>query len=208
MLRRTSLGLILIISPLAVLAAATVRSYPFYDRFLIFVLPGVCLFIGEGVALIQESLARLKPSYGAAAASILAVTIFFNPVSQAWQNFRQPNWVEHLKPVMTYVQRSRKPGEMIYVYYGAQHAFLYYAEQLDIRKEDYFLGSPTRGQPEGYLEQLDEFRGQRVWFVFSHNCTWCQVDEQSYIVDHLDDMGTRLAEMYAPGAAGYLYDLR
>jgi len=44
--------------------------------------------------------------------------------------------------------------------------------------------------------------------LLSHNCSWCQVDEQVYIIDQLDAMGTRLDEMYAPGAAGYLYDLR
>jgi uncharacterized membrane protein len=207
MLRRTPLGLILLIPPLAALAAAAIRSYPFYDRFLLFALPGVCLFVGEGVESIRGSLARQKPALGLAAILALAVILFYYPVSQAWQNFRQPDMVEHLKPVLAYVQHFRRPGETIYVYYGAQHAFIYYAEQFGIQEGDYFLGLASRRQPDLYLEQLDGLKGNRIWFVFSHNCYWCQVDEQAYIIDRLDAMGTRLAETHAPKAAGYLYDL-
>jgi hypothetical protein len=208
MLRRTPMGLILLVSPLAALAAAVIRSYPFYDRFLLFALPGVCLFVGEGVETLRGSLARLKPALGLVALLALGILLFYYPLSQAWQNFRQPEMVEHLKPVLAYVQHSRRPGELIYVYYGAQHAFIYYAEQFGIQEDDYFFAIASRRQPGRYLEQLDVLKGKRVWFVFSHNCSWCQVDEQVYIIDHLDAMGTRLDEMYAPGAAGYLYDLR
>jgi hypothetical protein len=208
MLRRTSLGLILIISPMGALAAAAVRSYPFYDRFLLFALPGVCICIGEGVESIRSRLGSLKPMLGAAVVVVLAGLLFYFPINQAWQTFRQPNLVEHLKPVLAFIQHSRRSDEPIYVYYGAQQAFIYYSEQFGFGEGDYVLGISSRNQPDRYLKQLEELKEKRVWLVFSHNCFWCQLDEQAFIINYLDTMGSRLAEIQAPKAAGYLYDLR
>ena len=207
MLRRTPLGLILLLPPLTALAAASVHSYPFYDRFLLFALPGICLFLGEGMEYLQYRLGNLNSMLGVVATMGLAVALFYAPVSQAWHNFRQPDMVEHMKPVLAYVQNSRKPGETIYVYYGAQPAFIYYAGQFGFKEGDYLLGIASRRQPDRYLAQLNELKGRHVWLIFSHNCYWCQVDEQAYILTRLDAFGTRLAETYAPKASGYLYDL-
>jgi hypothetical protein len=143
-----------------------------------------------------------------AATLALATAILFSPVGQAWQYFRQPDMVEHLKPVLAYIEQSRQPGDVIYVYYGVQHAFIYYAEEFGFEEGDYIVGLASSRQPGLYLQQLDELRGKRTWFIFSHNCYWCPVDEQAYIVSHLDSVGHRLAEAQAPKATGYLYELR
>lgn len=201
------MGIILIVSPLAALAAAAIQSYPFYERFLLFALPGICLLIGEAAEIIRNGLARLNSVFSVVATLVLVGFIFYTPVSQAWQKFRQPDMIEHLKPVLANIQQSRQHYDTIYVYYGAEHAFIYYAEQFGFQEGDYQIGFASRLKPVRYLEQIDGLKGSRVWFVFSHNCYWCQVDEQAYIVSQLNNMGTLLTETHAPSASGYLFDL-
>jgi hypothetical protein len=43
--------------------------------------------------------------------------------------------------------------------------------------------------------------------VWSHNCNWCGVDEQSFILEHLDKIGRRRDELLSDASSVYLYDL-
>ena len=91
---------------------------------------------------------------------------------------------------------------------GQSMPLIIYAARYGFSQGDYLIGHSWRRQPNQYLEEIALFAGRRVWVVFSHNCYWCPVDEQAYIVSHLDALGKRLAEIHAPKTGAYLYDFR
>ena len=94
----------------------------------------------------------------------------------------------------------RRPGDALYVYYGARRALLFYAPQAGFEPTETTLGGCHRGDPRSYLRELDVFRGRpRVWVLFAAN-NWPLL-EQPTISAYLDLIGKRRATFAAPGAA-------
>ena len=117
---------------------------------------------------------------------------------------------EDIKPVMADLAARRQSGDQIYVYYGAVPAFEFYAPQYGLAEASHIPGGFHRTQPAEYLTEIDAHIGAgRVWVVFSHNCDHCarKVNEQQFIVQHLDGRGQRLYEHHEPGSALFLFDL-
>jgi hypothetical protein len=110
---------------------------------------------------------------------------------------------------MVYLSQHRRPTDSVYVYYGAEAAFEYYAPLYGLERGDYNIGVKSRNNPVFYIQDIEKFSGkERVWYLFSHNCGWCEVDEKLYILEHLNKVGIKIEEIEAPGASIYLYDLR
>jgi len=109
---------------------------------------------------------------------------------------------------MSYLSQGYQSTDLIYVYIGAEPAFAFYAPLYGFDRNEYIVGVWARNDPARYLQDVDTLRGSpRVWFVFSHNCSWCVVNEQEFILDHLDKIGLKKGELLSHGAAVYLYDL-
>ncbi len=200
---------VLLVTPLpAVLLASSRQSYPFSGRLLLFLVPLVLLAAGAGIDAVAAFCRRAAPRTGAAIALLAGALLLYGPAARAVANLRHPDMKEDLKPVMAYLQHHRLAGDRIYVYYGALEAFTFYAPAFGFRPIDYLVGPRSRAEPARYLDSLDRLpRDGRTWFVFSHDCSWCKVDEEPYILRHLDRTGRRLDERHAPGAAVYLYAL-
>lgn len=114
---------------------------------------------------------------------------------------------QDIKPVLANVSKNRLDNDLIYVYHGAKPAFLFYAPSYGLT-ENYIIGVNSIEDPIKYLEEIDNLeRGHRIWFIFSNNCSGCVVNEEVYIVEHLDKMGRKLDEIQAAGASGYLYEI-
>jgi hypothetical protein len=97
---------------------------------------------------------------------------------------------------------------LIYVYYDAQFAFKYYAPIYGFESDDYIVGIASRQNLENYIQDLNELHGSnRVWILFSHVYNWGRIDEEAFLLEYLDRIGTKLDEFKAPGASVYLYDL-
>jgi hypothetical protein len=109
---------------------------------------------------------------------------------------------------MSHISDSHLSTDLIYIYYGARPAFEFYAPLYGFTRNDYIVGLSARNDPAKYLQDIDYLKGnQRVWFVFSHNCSWCGVNEQIFIVEHLNEIGLKRSEFNSDGASVYLYDL-
>lgn len=206
--RRWQLGLALTASLLAALLASGLRKYPFGGRLLLFVVPAVDLLIAEGA----ERFRLLIHRYSSAAAFglwlALSAAMLYKPIGGAYHGLRQPWMREHIKPVISYVSQNKLEEDAIYVYSGAYPAFAYYSSQYGFEEGDYVIGVLSREEPRRYIEDIDKLVGERrVWFIFSHNCTWCPVNEKAYYLEHLGEVGTQLDAFKSSEASVYLYDL-
>lgn len=198
--------ILLLIPFLVVLLVSGLQKYPFGDRLLLFIVPLVFLFIGEGIERISLILLKINPWASVGTCLIITGLVFYEPTQLAFQNLSQPNMGEHIKPVIAYMRQHKLDTDYVYIYYSAFPAFVYYAPMYGLTKEDYYIGIASRQEPGKYLVDMDRYNtGGRIWLVFSHNCFWCTVDEETYYVKYLDLIGAKLDEYRVPGASLYLY---
>jgi len=208
-LRRWQLMLFLLTPFLLTLVASSMRRYPFEGRLLLFLLPFLFLLLAEGVKVVGVILMRANKNLGKFVCASLAVYLLYGPAFIVYGNLRKPPMGEHIKPVMAYLSEKRLENDPIYVYYGAGPAFEFYAPLYGFTRSDYVMGISSRGEPAKYLEDIAKLGyNQRAWFVFSHNCSWCIVNEEEYILEYLSKIGVRRDEYLSEGASLYLYDLR
>jgi hypothetical protein len=188
------------------LAAAWHQSYPFGTRVSLYLLP---LYIAAAVAAAEflgEFLARRKAG---AYASVLLIP----GALMALRGRTPPQTRQHLRPVLQHLAAHEKPGDAVWVYYGAGLAFNYYARLIHV-SGDVRVGDCAGPDRRDYLRQVDAERGRaRVWVVMAHTGP-SRFDERRMIVAYLDSIGHRLDEFHAPPqdttvdrAQLYLFDL-
>ncbi len=190
------------------LAASALRLYPFDGRFLLFSLPAILILESEGVERIREILMRLNRAAAILAATACAVVLLIQPLSTTYRWLRTPPVRDDIKPALAYIQAHDLETDLVYLYYPAIPQFEYYAPFYGLDRMQSVKGISSRSRPVAYLSDVDSLIGNpRVWFIFAHDYRHGRMDEQLYIVQHLDRIGTRTAEFYSAGATIFLYDL-
>jgi hypothetical protein len=159
-------AMLVLLGPVAVtLLAAVLRLYPFSSRLEAFLMPAFLIALAAGIDTVGHSLrVRLQVPRGVTQVALLVPLV--GPVLLA-----PPVWrPEELRPLVQELARHREPGDPVYVYHGAGTALQYYAEQMNHPLDDVVIGVDYRGDPRGYLRELDRYRGvARLWVVFSHD---------------------------------------
>lgn len=113
--------------PIAFVLAATARHrYPTFERTLLFVIPGVSLFVAHGIYSISR-LAR-KTAIMVIVGAALTILVVEHPVAEAARHLAHPRQKEEIKPLLVELVHRWQPGDSLYVYYSAQYAFRYYHE--------------------------------------------------------------------------------
>ena len=198
----------LIIPFLVTLAASALDLYPFYDRLIVFLLPLVILIVSEGLF---EALARSRgrsPILSVLAALVIGISVIV-PTVHSENSVFKPITREEIKPVLAYISAHREPGDVIYIHYGAEYQYLYYADRYGLASMPAFSDTLIYENPYIFFFQLDEIEGnERVWVLFSHIYNQDKIDKmRKNYLDHLDAAGVRLDSFYSAAAAVFLYDL-
>ncbi len=205
--RRRTLALLL--SPVGfLLIASALRKYPLTDgRLLMFAVPAGLFCVAAGVRALR--LAVPSPRAARAAGVLLGAFLLAPSAARAARCVLHPRVKEELRPVLAFVKDRLAPGDALYVYYGADAAFRYYAPRLGLPQDDAIRGSGCRDAPRRYEADLAPLRGRaRAWVLFSHVYRREGTDEQELLCSLLEGAGGRiLASSEAPGAAAFLYDL-
>ncbi len=201
-------ALILTMPLFITLLASGFEKYPFQDRLLLFIVPMVLLLLAEGLERLYLLVRKHNKSIAIGVWVVFGAIIMYTPMETAFQNLKTPNMREHIKPVMSYLEHNRLNTDLIYVYYGAQYAFNYYAPAYDLEESDYIISISSRQKPEKYIQDIDKLLGnERVWVLISHNCSWCIVDERAFFLERFDEIGTKIDEIESINASAHLYDL-
>lgn len=201
-------GLILVLPLVATAAASGLGKYPFGGRLLLFLVPLILMLLGEAIERIRLLLEHVNGWLSWIATLSLIALLAYTPFANAVQKLKHPRMVEEIKPLMSHIVQNKQMGDSIYVYYGAQFAFQYYAPQFGFDAGDYIVGIESRSDPANYAPDVENLDGGgRTWIVFSHVYNWAGVDEKVVFLQDLDRLGIRLDEIHATGASLYLYDL-
>lgn len=195
------------------LAAAYLQKYPFRSRLLIFLIPFFLLLIAEGIHFVCTQKSKPTRLIGI----LLSAILLFQPTAKAVTSFTQPQLKEEIKPVLSYIQSQRQPGDTLYVYQRGIYQFQYYAKKFGFTEGSYVLGvddldtdnnvrTLSEIEKQRYRADLNQLRGrQRVWLLFAHANV---AVENAFIESYLDQIGQRSNSFVRPGAYVYLYDLR
>jgi 4-amino-4-deoxy-L-arabinose transferase-like glycosyltransferase len=212
MFKRSWELLFLLVSPaIATIAASGLHKYPFFGRLTLFLVPMVLLLMAEGAESIVQAVRDRLPVAGTVLLGLLfldtglySVYHFAKPfVESSRPGVMRP---EELRPVLAYLRTHEQPGDLVYVFFFGTRAFEYYAERDGLPRGNVKMGTASGDDPRDYESDLRQFRGKRVWVVFSH------VEEDfavraGYVKFYLELFGTRLDSFAAPGAHTELYDL-
>jgi hypothetical protein len=196
---------LVLVGPLAAaVAAAALHLYPLYGRPTVFLFPSLALLTAEGVHRVRAATLPTAPVVGAV---VLAV-LFAEPVLMAGRSLTVVGEREELRPVMDALRSRGRPDDLVYVYYGAEPAFRYYTMRAGMPAGRVVFGSLNRDDLGQYLQELDRLAGRRrVWLVFTHVFRRLGIDEERFLLHHLDRRGVRRDTIVGEGATAYLYDL-
>ena len=207
-LKKWQIALVLFIPLSLTLLASGLEKYPFSTRFLLFIVPFVYLLIAEGIERVGLFFFKVSSLVAFIWWFVSAIIILYIPTYLAINNFYYPNLREHIKPVMSYVSKNKKKKEILYIYYASGPAFKYYANKYGFKNNDYIVGISSRQKPINYINDINKLRKyKKIWFIFSHNCTWCIVNEEQFFLKYLNKIGVKIDEFKSSDASAYLYNI-
>lgn len=204
--RRPHLGLFLLLIFFLTLLASFLTLYPFAGRMILFLAPILCLLLAEGAEAVS-SLFFSRPAWlWWIIRFALAGAFIFAPFSLACETFTAPKMREHIRPAMEYLREHHRDGDLVYLYYWAEHAVRFYAPKYGFEMSDFIIGADHHSNPERYRADLDALRGrERVWVLFSHVYQDGDFNERDFILEYLDSIGKLSREIRFPGTSVYLY---
>ncbi len=151
-----------------------------------------------------------KPSFFGSPVSsslvfILAFFLLYTPFSISLDRFQTPLYREHIRPSLAYINEHLREDDLIYIYYYVEPAFLFYLPKYHLEEANYFIGGEHQENPESYLTEIDQLEKGRIWFLFTHVRENASINEEHFIVDHLDQIAEKKREYRAPGTSVSLY---
>ncbi|NJO70711.1 MAG: glycosyltransferase family 39 protein [Oscillatoriales cyanobacterium RM1_1_9] len=133
--RRDRLIFCSLMAPLgATLLASYLHQYPFRERLVLFLVPGVILVIAEGINFSMKQPQRLFQVFG----GLLLLILLIPPVIRSGWLIVQPEFKEEFRPVLAYVKQHKLSGDRLYIYFKGRNHFAYYGERFGYGDEDYF----------------------------------------------------------------------
>ncbi|MBK5189510.1 MAG: hypothetical protein JJD97_14800, partial [Gemmatimonadaceae bacterium] len=146
----------LLVAPLLVaLGASAARLYPFAERLALFLIPSLLVLAAAGLdAIVAVIPSRRLASVAITGAAVALLALDARALRAAPPVYRP----EEITPAIEYLRQNAKQTDAIYVYYGAVPAFQFYESARAIPGM-HLLGTCHRGDPRGYLTELDRYRG-------------------------------------------------
>lgn len=199
-LKKNKSPVLLVLLPVVVtLLFACFKWIPYGNRPVLFLVPFLYVPIAAGLGFLWESAAAgLK-----AAAAVFSGVLFVPLLWVAGGLLFHPIQIEEVKPLLAHISSHRKAEDAVYVYHWTQHAYRYYASRYGFNGGT-IIGESMAG--DSGLRQLVQLKAYpRVWVLVSYGYRWVAFDEVRKLLQELDSLGQRSAEMHRAGASLYLY---
>ncbi len=127
----------LAVTVLAALAGSAAQAYPLYDRFTLFLFPGIALAIGAALGELLRG-AAWRWLLGAG----LAALLMFGPLKdlQWWMRRDPPFAMAHVTPALQTLAQRLHPGDGLYIQASSAPAFLVYRRRFGLQSAPWSVG--------------------------------------------------------------------
>lgn len=203
--RRNRLALSLLLTPLLfAMLASTLHLYPAVGRFYNFFMPALVILIAAGAELLMRAGEAQRTHIGA----VLVILLFLQPVLSAREVIAHPIQAQELRQVLEYVQSHQQPGDVWYVYWHTQLAYMYYAQVYGLRGKNVVVSTSFDGiHREVFDQDATRLHGRRVWVIISNPGRAGGFDEFTLVVQAFDRAGKRIDTHQEFAAVAFLYQM-
>lgn len=202
--RQRVFSLPILLTLLLTFVAGAFQKYPLAERMLLFWVPLIFLLFGAAL----DALYNLLRPRGLAvfAVSLFAFYVLLFPTQEAFAKLEKPLTREHIRPAMKHLAENYREGDVVYLYYFSEPAYLFYAPKYGLDEIPYVLGENHQGEPELYKSDIDalDIHG-RAWFLFTHVYEVAEINEEMYITEYLKDVAQKKRNFLYPGSSVSLY---
>ena len=182
------------------LFASGLHMYPFAGRLLLFLVPLMLLAVARGAWEVGAELRPRRPF----AAVVLIGLLLLAPAVEMYQSIRHPQRHEQITPVLAAVRDEMRPGDRVYVYWGAVPAYTFYTRDNPF-PPGVTLGIEHYEDLTGYRDDLLGCSGEpRARLIFSHP----HQDEELVFQSYAEALGECRRKIQQPGAAAFLFDFQ
>jgi hypothetical protein len=190
--RRRHVALILIGPIVVAVFAAVAHQYPFRGRLMFYLVPVLFVAIAAGAEWIRGQGGRLHPMLGSALTCALLV-----PPAWALVQARPPYDIESHRAVLTYLQRQRQPGDVVYVFPLSRIGTLFYGPRFGLQPSEWVTATCDRFETRPFLRDVDRFRGvPRLWVLTAGNRAYRFA--RAAVRDYLGTIGVKRDSMMLP----------
>jgi hypothetical protein len=153
---------LLLLGPLVVcMAAAIAHQYPFRGRLVVWLLPSLLLAVAAGAEWMRRRISRLHPAFGWALVIVLVV-----PSVRALAAAPPPYEIEHHRDLLSYLQKHRRPGDLVYVLQLQQIGTTFYGPRYGLMPGEWTTGVCDENETRAYIKDVDRYRGvPRLWVL-------------------------------------------
>jgi hypothetical protein len=202
--RRWSFLLLAIVPWLTGYALAAAKVYPFGDRLILFLVPGVALLIAAG-AMVPAELAQRAARVGSPRwrlAALLAVQVAVVPtlhaeaLHRARKLWQRPYHKSDMRELTQRLREQRRPGDLVYASTRAWAPYEYYS-LTDAEAPRCLWGL-------GAMRSLRKVSAARVWLLFLTGAAHAE-DQRQQALAMMDARGHREQEWKRNSTWLYLY---
>lgn len=202
---------LLILPILFALGASILDRYPFWGRYVIFLMPAMIALVAEGV----NTITKLSAGYSRAIPAALIVILFAQPVAHGMRVLAHSyDFGDNPRPLAQHIKDHFQEGDIVYLPFHQTPPFHYYLPRVGLMR-DQFETEPifteiTVGneefRKEYRLQRLPELYAEydRIWIPFRHGTS----GEPPYPehINEVDEIGRQLEVIPGDGMTLYLYE--
>ncbi|MBF0331779.1 MAG: glycosyltransferase family 39 protein [Candidatus Omnitrophica bacterium] len=132
LIRRDKIMAGFLLGPLIlVMAAAALDKYPFFERLVLFLVPGLLAVFAIGVWSLSTKVKR----YGIWPGVLIFGVVLFSPVQTAFNKALSPRGQEENREAVQYISSRFQSGDEIIISNQAQYPFWYYGQKFGLMKK-------------------------------------------------------------------------
>jgi len=194
----------LLLPLLGVVLASMAQHYPFYGRFLQFLVPSLAICCAVGLSGLLQLLWTARRR-----AAVFLGILFFIPSIAVVVNHLIKSADQGLRPVVSYWQEHVEVEDLSYIDHWVRNEFKYYTrEQEGIDAEQMRVGISRRNDWSNYESIINEYLGNdRVWFILQDHDWHLSIGERQFFETRLSALGEQLDHKVWGEYHLYLYDL-
>lgn len=164
--------LLLLLSPILLsLLASGLHLYSLIPRLTLFLIPLILLLITFGIHYLWTSVpGKVHPI-------ISLVLLSLIPMQEGYRYFMEPYHIEEIRPVLQYVHENQQQTDWIFMHEDALPAWQFYQNLHDKREELQLEHVVQANAYKTVSEVIPDYKGKRIWLVFSHLLSDFSVEE-------------------------------